>query len=166
MASSAMVLKLGVFEFYQPHTHKHTQNKCAHDLCAPYSLLRVFIFTLGPRLMHVTYAPDKPQLIWLQENPKTPNLSLDRKIYHLTLHEGYCARFDDRTHCGFLWPSQKKKQWHRSRFSNALLIFPFHSIDLQLISITNLVHLQHILSLKKMQYIIKGGISANSCRAF
>ena len=45
---------------------------------------------------------------------------LDRKIYHLTLREGYCARFDDRTHCGFLWPSQKKKQWHRSRFSNAL----------------------------------------------
>ena len=45
---------------------------------------------------------------------------LDRKIYHLTLREGYCARFDDRTQSGLLWPSQKKIQWHRSQFSNAL----------------------------------------------
>ena len=44
----------------------------------------------------------------------------DRKIYHLTLREGYCARFDDRSQSVLLWPSQKKTQWHRSRFSNAL----------------------------------------------
>ena len=46
---------------------------------------------------------------------------------------------------------------------------PFHSVDLQLILITNLievVHLQHIFSLTKMQYIIKGGISVNSCGVF
>ena len=44
----------------------------------------------------------------------------DRKIYHLTLREGYCARFDDRSQSVLLWPSQKKTQWHRSRFSNTL----------------------------------------------
>ena len=50
--------------------------KCVHDLCAPCGVLRVFIFTLRPQLMQVTYAPDKPWLFELRaKSPKTPNLS-------------------------------------------------------------------------------------------
>ena len=32
-----------------------------------------------------------------KSNPPPPTEYLDRKIYHLTLREGCCARFDDRT---------------------------------------------------------------------
>ena len=69
-----------------------------------------------------SHVPSDSSLVEIHQSKTTNNnkTHFDRKIYHLTLREGYCARFDDRTHCGFLWPSQKKKQWHRSRFSNAL----------------------------------------------
>ena len=41
-------VKLGAFGFL-PTTHaKHTQNKCTHNLHTLCSILRVFIFTLGP----------------------------------------------------------------------------------------------------------------------
>ena len=70
MALSAMELKLGVFLVFcqPPYTKTNAKQMCC-------SVLRMFIFTLRPQKMQVTYAPDKPWLFWLRENLKTPNLS-------------------------------------------------------------------------------------------
>ena len=63
MASSATGLNLGVLGFCRPHMQKQTQNKCVHDLCAPRSVLRMFVFMLRPQHMQVTYyTHDEPRL--------------------------------------------------------------------------------------------------------
>ena len=92
---SSQAPKFGNFQFTSPKIWKFSVHK--------------------PPLSETSISSQAPHF----HNPgRTP--LLDRKIYHLTLREGYCARFDDRTQSGLLWPSQKKKQWHRSQFSNAL----------------------------------------------
>ena len=60
--------QFGGFQVFANH-------KCVHDLPAPYSILRSFVFKLRPRYMQVTHAPDKPQLLWLRKSPKTPKFS-------------------------------------------------------------------------------------------
>ena len=54
--------------FYWPHM----QNKHIHNLRTPYGILRLCVFTLRSRYMHVTYAPYEPWLFWLREKPKDP----------------------------------------------------------------------------------------------
>ena len=51
MGSSAMELQSRYSCFCQPHTQKQTQTKCVHNLCTPYSVSCVFIFTL--RVQHI-----------------------------------------------------------------------------------------------------------------
>ena len=59
MVLSAMGLNLGVFGFLLT---THPKNNCVHDLRAPCSVLRLFVFTLRPWYMQVTHAPDEPWL--------------------------------------------------------------------------------------------------------
>ena len=75
VSSSAMGLNLGVFRCFADHTHEQTENKCVHNLRAPCSVLRVFVFRLILQHMQVTHALDKPRLFWLRKNPKTLKLN-------------------------------------------------------------------------------------------
>ena len=52
----------------------------SHVESEPPGILCVFIFTLKPQLMQVTYAPDKPQLFWLREKPEDPQFEPHARI--------------------------------------------------------------------------------------
>ena len=54
------------------HTWKQTQTKCVHDLCVPCGISHVFIFSLKPQLMQMTYAPDE-SVILITRKPKYPS---------------------------------------------------------------------------------------------
>ena len=72
MASSSMRLNLGIFWFL-PTTHtKINAKQMRSRLRAPYGDLRLFVFKLRSRYMHVTYAPDESWLCWLREKPQRP----------------------------------------------------------------------------------------------
>ena len=55
MTLSAMELQLWYSGFCWPHTHKQTQTKYVHDLHAPWSVSRIFIFMCRSQWMQVTY---------------------------------------------------------------------------------------------------------------
>ena len=61
MALSVMGLNLGSVGFCRTHMQEQTQNECVHDLLAPCSVLRMFVFMFGQQHVQVTCTPDKPR---------------------------------------------------------------------------------------------------------
>ena len=62
--------QFGSLQVFANHTRENKRKPTAHDLRMPCGVLRLFVFTLRLYYMRATYAPNKPQLIWLRKKTK------------------------------------------------------------------------------------------------